>query len=235
MITAVFTDNSDYARATGLWQWDYGQRLRIEGLHLPTAVEIHFALAEFAGDAITRVGTTKDGVTEVVIPESLLEHQAAGATYEIYAWIYLADKTSGETIKRISVQVKRRPKPEGFDAPEDAELFRDAIEAVNASADRADPKQSYDIQKQLETIFSNLSEMGRAILELTDRVTKMEGGSVTPPVVDEYPAWVEPTGAHDAYNTGDKMTYTDGKRYICQMDNCVWTPDAYPAGWKLVE
>ncbi len=138
MITAVFTDNSDYARATGLWQWNYGQKLRIEGLRLPTAVEIHFALTEFAGDAITRVGTTKDGVTEVVIPDSLLENQAAGATYEIYAWIYLADKTSGETIKRISMQVKRRPKPEGFDAPEDAELFRDAIEAVNASADRAE-------------------------------------------------------------------------------------------------
>ena len=138
MITAVFTDNSDYARATGLWQWDYGRRLRIEGLHLPTAVEIHFALTEQSGDAITRVGTTKDGVTEVVIPDSLLENQAAGATYEIYAWIYLADKTSGETIKRISMQVKRRPKPEGHDTPEDAELFREAIEAVNASADRAE-------------------------------------------------------------------------------------------------
>ena len=138
MITAVFTDNSDYARATGLWQWNYGQKLRIEGLRLPTAVEIHFALTEFAGDAITRVGTTKDGVTEVVIPDSLLENQAAGATYEIYAWIYLADKTSGETIKRISMQVKRRAKPEGHDTPEDAELFREAIEAVNASADRAE-------------------------------------------------------------------------------------------------
>lgn len=138
MITAVFTDKSDYARATGLWQWDYGQRLRIEGLKLPTAIEIHFALTEFAGDAIPRVGTTKDGVTEVVIPDSLLEHQAAGATYEIYAWIYLADKTSGETIKRISMQVKRRPKPEGHDTPEDAELFREAIAQVNASADRAE-------------------------------------------------------------------------------------------------
>lgn len=138
MITAVFTDNSDYARATGLWQWDYGQILRIEGLHLPTAIEIHFALTEQSGDAITRVGTTKDGVTEVVIPDSLLENQAAGATYEIYAWIYLADKTSGETIKRISMQVKCRPKPEGFDAPEDAELFREAIAQVNASADRAE-------------------------------------------------------------------------------------------------
>lgn len=138
MITAVFTDNSDYARATGLWQWDYGQRLRIEGLKLPAAVEIHFALTEQSGDAIPRVGTTKDGVTEVVIPDSMLENQAAGATYEIYAWIYLADKTFGETIKRISMQVKRRPKPEGFDTPEDAELFREAIEAVNASADRAE-------------------------------------------------------------------------------------------------
>ena len=82
----VFTDNSDYARATGLWQWDYGQRLRIEGLKLPTAVEIHFALTEQSGDAIPRVGTTKDSVTEVVIPDSMLENQAAGATYEIYAW-----------------------------------------------------------------------------------------------------------------------------------------------------
>ena len=138
MITAVFTDNSDYARATGLWQWDYGQKLRIEGLTLPTAVEIHFALTEQSGDAITRVGTTKDGVTEVVIPDSLLENQAVSASYEIYAWIYLADKTSGETVKRISVWVKCRPKPEGFDAPGDAELFRDAIAQVNASADRAE-------------------------------------------------------------------------------------------------
>lgn len=138
MITAVFTDNSDYARATGIWQWDYGQKLRIEGLTLPTAVEIHFALTEQSGDAITRVGTTKDGVTEVAIPDSLLENQAVSASYEIYAWIYLADKTSGETVKRISVWVKCRPKPEGFDAPGDAELFRDAIAQVNASADRAE-------------------------------------------------------------------------------------------------
>lgn len=109
------------------------------------------------------------------------------------------------------------------------------VEIIELARSRADPKQSYDIQKQIGTIFSNLSEMGQAILKLTDRVTKLEGGSVTPPVVDEYPQFVQPTGAHDAYNTGDKMTYTDGKRYICQMDNCVWGPDTYPAGWKLVE
>ena len=142
MVTAVFTDNDDYARTYGLWQWDYGQQLRIEGLHLPTAVEIHFALQETGGEAITRVGTTKDGVTTVTIPDSMLEGNStvwtADKAYNIYAWVYLSDKSSGETIKRITMQVKSRPKPEAFEAPEDGEIFREAIEAVNDAAKRAE-------------------------------------------------------------------------------------------------
>lgn len=142
MITAVFTDNDDYAHAYGLWQWDYGQQLRIEGLHLPTAVEIHFALQETGGEAITRVGTTKDGVTTVTIPDSMLEGNratwTAEKTYNIYAWVYLSDKLSGETIKRITMQVKSRPKPEAFEAPGDGEIFHEAIEAVNDAAKRAE-------------------------------------------------------------------------------------------------
>lgn len=142
MITAVFTDNDDYAHAYGLWQWDYGQQLRIEGLHLPTAVEIHFALTETGGEAITRVGTTKDGVTTVTIPDSMLEGNStvwtADKAYNIYAWVYLSDKSSGETIKRITMQVKSRPKPEAFEAPGDGEIFHEAIEAVNDAAKRAE-------------------------------------------------------------------------------------------------
>ena len=142
MVTAVFTDNDDYARTYGLWQWDYGQQLRIEGLHLPTAVEIHFALQETGGEAIPRVGTTKDGVTTVTIPDSMLEGNStvwtADKAYNIYAWVYLSDKSSGETIKRITMQVKSRPKPEAFEAPGDGEIFREAIEAVNDAAKRAE-------------------------------------------------------------------------------------------------
>ena len=142
MVTAVFTDNDDYARTYGLWQWDYGQQLRIEGLHLPTAVEIHFALQETGGEAIPRVGTTKDGVTTVTIPDSMLEGNStvwtADKAYNIYAWVYLSDKSSGETIKRITMQVKSRPKPEAFEAPGDGEIFHEAIEAVNDAAKRAE-------------------------------------------------------------------------------------------------
>lgn len=52
--------------------------------------------------------------------------------------------------------------------------------------------------------------------------------------IEEWPEFVQPTGAQDAYNTGDKVTF-EGQHYICQMDNCTWSPSAYPAAWQLVE
>ena len=50
---------------------------------------------------------------------------------------------------------------------------------------------------------------------------------------DEWPEYQQPMGAHDAYKIGDKITY-NGQHYICKMDGCVWTPDAYTAGWQEV-
>ena len=46
-----------------------------------------------------------------------------------------------------------------------------------------------------------------------------------------YPIWTQPTGAHDAYNTGDIVNY-NGTLYISTIDGNVWSPDAYPAGWE---
>lgn len=51
--------------------------------------------------------------------------------------------------------------------------------------------------------------------------------------LDEWPEFVQPTGAHDAYNTGDKVTY-NGAHYVCKTDGCVWSPDDYPAAWEKV-
>lgn len=138
MVTAAFTASNDYAQAYGLWQWDYGQELRIQGLDLPAAVEIHFALTETGGEAVTRVGVTKDGITTVPIPDSMLEGAGGTRDYQIYAWVYLADSARGETVKRITMQVRARPKPQAFEAPGDGELFEQAIQAVNEAAERAE-------------------------------------------------------------------------------------------------
>lgn len=48
---------------------------------------------------------------------------------------------------------------------------------------------------------------------------------------DEWPEWVRPTGAQDAYNKGDKVTYK-GEHYISLIDANVYSPEEYPAGWE---
>ena len=49
--------------------------------------------------------------------------------------------------------------------------------------------------------------------------------------VEEWPEWVQPTGAHDAYNTGDKVRY-NGKHYVCTIHANTYAPDVY--GWESV-
>lgn len=60
--------------------------------------------------------------------------------------------------------------------------------------------------------------------------TVYEGGTVEPEPEPTYPEWAQPSGAHDAYNTGDRVTY-NGKVYESTIDGNVWAPDAYPQGW----
>ena len=49
--------------------------------------------------------------------------------------------------------------------------------------------------------------------------------------VEEWPDWVQPTGAHDAYAAGAKVTH-DGKHWVSDIDNNTWAPGAY--GWTEV-
>ena len=54
---------------------------------------------------------------------------------------------------------------------------------------------------------------------------------------DNIPIWSQPTGAHDAYNIGDKVHYPtkDDPVYESLIDGNIYSPEAYPAGWELVE
>ena len=56
---------------------------------------------------------------------------------------------------------------------------------------------------------------------------------ITDPSI-EYPEFKQPTGSHDAYAKGDKITY-QCEKYESLIDGNVYSPTDYPAGWKLVE
>lgn len=105
-------------------------------------------------------------------------------------------------------------------------------ELIALARKKADPAASYaPLQKQIDGLAGKISD-------LAARVTLLESGSGEGPEPDteEYPEYVQPTGAHDAYHNGDKVTY-NGKKYICIAPEgaaCVWNPDTYPAYWKEV-
>jgi hypothetical protein len=47
--------------------------------------------------------------------------------------------------------------------------------------------------------------------------------------LEEYPEWVQPTGAHDAYAKGAKVSH-NSKHWISDVDNNIWEPGVY--GWS---
>lgn len=137
-IVIVVPSTPTYGKAPKVYQYNYGQILRIQGLNLPKVAEVHFSYNETYGDSVTRIANTKDGVTDVLIPDSFLEYNDSKIDYTVYAYIYLEDGTSGETVCKIDIPVKARSKPEVPGTPEEPELFRETVKAVNDAADRAE-------------------------------------------------------------------------------------------------
>lgn len=85
---------------------------------------------------------------------------------------------------------------------------------------RQTPEAQYDVRREIELIWAAIREL-RA------------GGNAAPEQGDEWPEFVQPTGAHDAYQTGTQVTF-NGEKYRCLMDNCVWSPDVLPSAWEDV-
>lgn len=88
-------------------------------------------------------------------------------------------------------------------------------EALYALA-REGAQPVYDYAAEIEAIWAAIREL--------------QGQTPDP---DEWPEFVQPTGAHDAYGVGAQVTY-NGQRYRCKLANFVWSPDAYPDAWELV-
>ena len=53
------------------------------------------------------------------------------------------------------------------------------------------------------------------------------------PSGETIPEWEQPDSTN-AYMTGDKVRF-EGVVYESTMDNNIWSPTAYPAGWKIIE
>ena len=119
------------------------------------------------------------------------------------------------------------------------ELARNNANAVNSYEDIQ--KRIDDLTKGLESLTRTVEANAQGTSALKDAIiqlggvieTPSEGGDEEEQPIDEYPEYVQPTGAHDAYYIGDKITF-EGDKYECLLDGCVWNPVEYPNGWKKI-
>ncbi len=131
IVTAVFEGGQTLTCAEGLWQYDYGQVLRFEGIELPEAYEVHFSNTPMSGETVTQIGND-DGVT---IPDQFLQ------TGEIlYAWIYLhTGEDDGETEYMVTMNVRKRAEPsDEVPTPVEQSAITQAIAALNIAVEKAD-------------------------------------------------------------------------------------------------
>lgn len=177
VIVAFKPGEKEISKYEELDQYDYGQILRIQGLNLPPAVEIHFALQKTGGTSKTRIGITKDGVTDVPIPDSMLENGDTEDDYSIYAFIYITDETSGQTEYRITLRVKARPKPEVPGGGDNPDIFHEVMETVRKAMEAATESEkqaegwahgSEDLPERLQDNAKYYSEQAREDSKKTD-------------------------------------------------------------------
>lgn len=159
--TAIFDTGTKYTNVVGLWQYDYGQILRIAGLNMPKTVEIHFSLNETYGSSVTRIGITKDRITDVSIPDSMLENENAKQNYNVYAFIFLTDENSGNTEYRIKIPVKARPRPEAVGGTGETTL-ENIMSAINQIAD--EKADALDYKNNVLRLLSGETELSRVII-----------------------------------------------------------------------
>lgn len=80
---------------------------------------------------------------------------------------------------------------------------------------------SYDVKAEIDALWAAV------------RALQGNAGSAATEEAQAHAEFVQPTGAHDAYNLGDRVSY-NGKFYESVINGNVWSPDVYPDGWNEI-
>lgn len=224
------------AERHGLIQYNYGQIIRIHGLDLPPAVEIQFSYREKGGTTENRIGTTKDGITEVQIPDKMLKNNGTTQDYAIWVFIYVTDETSGNTVYRIKLYVDSRPAPgESAEDPDEPHPFDEAINAVNAAASRAENAESNAKEyaadaKKASSEASESAEKAKSSREAVEKL-KVNFDTATESILktasdarDEAESWAHGHADYPDRDRDNAMYYSEAAKQVatkngfCRME-----------------
>ena len=162
MLKAVFSRFGEEIELTDeLWQYDFGQKIQVTGIELPDVCEVHFQYDNLT-ETKTVTGYKQEDALIIDIPNEALTSRGI-----IKLYIYLVSSEEGRTVNVAIMHVNRRMKPEGFEVPEDIDLFhhtllaageymqqaKNAKENSETAADRAESARDLAGEEKMEHLL----------------------------------------------------------------------------------
>lgn len=102
---------------------------------------------------------------------------------------------------------------------------------IYAARQHAADAMEIDPKAEIQALVLRINDIEKRLKAVEEQLQPEPGPEPEPE--PDIPDYVQPTGAHDAYNIGDRMRY-QGKIWESTINGNVWAPDIYPAGWKEI-
>ena len=199
IITADFSNGEESLKIKGLWQYDYGSKLKVLGIPYSDVIQVDFANINSSKATPVVTEPKEDGSFVADIPNSLLEQPI-----NIMAYIYLATSNYGHTIKNILLPIIQRPKRNtdpGEDINPGDNPFQNALKQIKQNTE--------DIEKlndEMEEMKENGT--GGGITTESDPTVPAWAKSETKPPYTSEEVGADPTGTAEskvsAHNTSEE-------------------------------
>ena len=162
-ITRAHLDKNFVHKTAPLYQYDYGQVLKFEGVSLPDAYEVHFSNQDIQGTAKAQIGTA-DGVE---IPD---EYLLSGEP--IYVWVFLhTGESDGETEYKTVIPVHKRAQKENAEpTPVQQDVITQTIAVLNTAVERAETAQD---------AWENMTAQAETLTPESEATASYAGGVLT--------------------------------------------------------
>lgn len=163
VIIAKLVDDTRFAfRTKPLYQYDYGQVLKFEGVELPAVYEVHFSNTDQAGTAKAQIGDA-DGVQ--IPDEYLLTGQP------VYVWVFVHTGTEdGETEYKCIIPVNKRAQKEDTEpTPVEQDIITQAIAALNTAVESTSADAESALSSAAAAAASEQNAAGSASLAMQSK------------------------------------------------------------------
>lgn len=133
ILAADFSNGASQIRIRGLWQHDYGAKLKVKGIDYSNLIRVDFAGANDPKAYPVVAVQETDGTFTAKIPKEVTDQ-----AYDINAYIYVSGNDAGYTVKQVVMPVQERVEADPASGGGTAtDPYADAIEKMSEYAESA--------------------------------------------------------------------------------------------------